>query len=169
MSYQSKQIQSFNGEELIELKQGVGRFNMFTKLSALIEYFREQLGISSSTETITVSVQEEVYASVGTSIPATDNGVLGITVAIAAVDASGNTTSLASAPQQNFNNISLDYNDVFAEFTYNLSEIPEDTVNLLVYIVVINTVDGSQHTYIAKANYGKGNQLINIFIKKVEV
>jgi len=39
MGYQLKQIQEFNGLEELELKQGKGRFNLFTNLNNLWENF----------------------------------------------------------------------------------------------------------------------------------
>lgn len=91
-----------------------------------------------------------------------DLGVLGISIDISAIDNSGTGTPLASCPQQIFNSTTLNFKNIFTEFDIVLSEIPSGTIHLLVYVVVVGST--ASNTYIAKANYGKGNQLINFFI-----
>lgn len=49
MSAEKKQIQSFNGKEQIELKQGPGRFNLFTTLEDLwTKYFKAKVEEATS-------------------------------------------------------------------------------------------------------------------------
>lgn len=65
MSYQSKQIQSFNGEEQLEFKQGKGRFNLFAKLSQLAAYIVAQVPVGTG-------IVETVVAGDGITIDDTD-------------------------------------------------------------------------------------------------
>lgn len=49
MSYTAKQVQSFNGKEQVQIKQGAGRFNLFTPLEDLWnKYFKAKVEAVSS-------------------------------------------------------------------------------------------------------------------------
>lgn len=173
-SAQIKQIQEFNGEEQLQLKQGVGRYNLFTTLDSLAGFFKNKLtSLQADSETLHVSIQDAIVAAVGgNAIPATGNGTLGITISIVSLDSAGNGTAITGAPNQGFNNVSnlaLFSGGVFTSFTYDPTVINPAHVAIGIYVVAANNVDSTQLQFRARVPFGKGNQTVQFFIQKVSL
>lgn len=76
MSAEKKQIQSFNGKEQIELKQGPGRFNLFTTLEDLwTKYFKAKTQDLIDASSSSYTVYTALIAQSGSN-PPTETAVL---------------------------------------------------------------------------------------------
>jgi hypothetical protein len=169
-----QQIQEFNGEEQLQLRQGVGRYNLFTTLDNLSVYLKNKLGlVEANSETLYISIQDEIAdIANGTHIPATGNGTLGIIVSIVSLDSVGNGTAITGAPNQVFNNV-INFNQfsggVFTNFTYDPTTIDPTHVAIGIYINATNVNDSSQMSFMARVPFGKGDQTVQFFIQKVSI
>jgi hypothetical protein len=163
MGAERKQIQTFNGSEEIELKQGNGRFNLFSKLSDIIAYIQTKINNTTPIETLSVSFNDRIYNATGTLV-SVDN--TNSTVSITLFSEPSNTVIATSSVYQNPANWGTGLNPVF-QTSYNTTTLPTGDTTILVYLEL--TGDSSSAQYYRTVPIGKGNQTVYIDIDSAKL
>jgi hypothetical protein len=157
MGAEQKQIQSFNGDEQIQLKQGSGRYNLFAKISDLLTYFG-----NSDNEVLTVSFNDKITLGTG-SMATTPTNNTNTTAGFYVYGYPSLTllTALKSY-QWNTGGTTWGYGNGHGDsFTveYKVSELPSGDDHIRVYCVVQGDAPGLAN-YSQVVPVGNGNQTL---------